>query len=103
MWPTSATPDSEFTNSDQVSPSGTITIQCEYHNGSMGHSIEDRKTFKGKVRKLIECKHLVFEEDNLDVKCGYYTGNMGHVVKECEGFRRKLQKLVKKESPSMNG
>ena len=77
--------------------------QCEYHNGSMGHSIEDCHAFKAKVRSLIKCGQLVFEEDNPGIECRYHTGAMGHVVKECENFQNKLQRLISKEDSNVDG
>ncbi|KAK2374878.1 hypothetical protein QL285_075811 [Trifolium repens] len=37
--------------------------RCDYHNGSLGHNIENCRGFKHKVQELIDQKLLTFKED----------------------------------------
>jgi hypothetical protein len=37
--------------------------KCEYHAGAKGHTIENCRTFKQEVQKLVDQKLLIFKED----------------------------------------
>ncbi|KAK2414832.1 hypothetical protein QL285_037374 [Trifolium repens] len=41
--------------------------RCDYHNGSLGHNIENCRGFKHKVQELIDQKQLTFKEDGAKV------------------------------------
>ena len=38
-------------------------VQCEFHDGLAGHSIEECNSFKEAVQELIDNNQLTFEED----------------------------------------
>ncbi|CAJ2644571.1 unnamed protein product [Trifolium pratense] len=71
-------------------PHFNSNIQCEYHFGALGHTIENCKAFKHKVQELIDQKLLSFKEEGPNVKTNPLPGHAGpsvNAVEESEEFK----------------
>lgn len=40
-------------------------VQCEFHDGVMGHSIEECKVFQEEVKDMIDKGQLTFDDPNM--------------------------------------
>ncbi|KAK2435524.1 hypothetical protein QL285_020577 [Trifolium repens] len=69
---------------------------CEYHSGAEGHSIENCRTFKSEVQKLIDQKLLSFKESGPNVKGNPLPSHSGASVNQvvnAEGLIRDVMDI----------
>ena len=62
-------------------------VTCAYHEGTLGHSIEQCVALKHKVQSLIDAGWLTFQEDGPNVKTNPLANHRGPAVNAIEACR----------------